>query len=725
MGPLTAEGQYVTTFPSFGEHAERRELQAGVLLCVEGDSDTDVFQIETGSFDVMRLTNDGLMAVATVGVGELVGEVVSALGGQRSATVKARETSTVASLTQSEFAEWLSSNEKAAAEVRAEARLRSNRSRAASVLANLFGLENQSVVDAIVDEIRWLTLGPGDQLFAQGDEADAAYLVLAGRMRVTATDPEGRSILYPEIVRGEIVGEMGILEDAPRSAGVEAIRETTLAMISRQAFERTTSAHPGLMIKVFRTVMDRVLHRHEPDSRARVVGVVSTLPANAIPATVVLEPFVDAVEEFGSTLHLSSANLGTLVRDVDGLGGAERIAEFLHEADVANDYVVLEGDTELTDWSVSVARQSDRFVVFTSAYPDTAEIERIRARLDLLSESQRAGAWIARVFPSGTDRPRRTPGLLASLSVGEVHNLRSGDSAHMARLGRLATGNGRGVVLGGGGAKGFAHIGALKALREAGVEYDRIGGASMGALVGAIAAKDVDCDQILDVSKSEFQKDLLDYTVPLVAILKAGKIAQRIEKEFGSWDIDDLWIPFFCVTVNLTKSELVVHRHGNLGRAVRASSAIPVALPPVPIDGDLHVDGGILDNIPVATMRSDNSIGTVIAVDVSTSGGPAAMSDYGPSVSGFAELKRRVRRKPSTYPDIGTTLMSSMLIGSSQAKRDSVAGGEVDLYIDLDLTGVGFLRFENHDAVADRGYVGAKQAIEDWQGQNPAVAERF
>ena len=154
---------------------------------------------------------------------------------------------------------------------------------------------------------------------------------------------------------------------------------------------------------------------------------------------------------------------------------------------------------------------------------------------------------------------------------------------------------------------------------------------------------------------------------------------------------------------------------GDLVTAIRASSALPVILPPVPIDGELHVDGGVLDNVPISTMAADSTIERIVAVDVSPPGGPAADDDYGLSVSGFEALRNKVSKKrTATHPDIAQTLMSSMLIGSSKAKFESVE--MADLYLDLDLGGVGLLTFENHAEVVARGYAEAARQIGVWIG---------
>lgn len=682
----------------FGPDAERRHLAEGDVLCEEGATDTDVFLIESGSLDVERATEEGQMVVATVGPGRLVGEVTNAMGGVRSATLRAAESTTVSVLSQSEFFSWLDTNPDQATMIATEARLRLNRTRAAGVLVQLFGLDNQEVVDAIVTELRWITLAPGDVLFDQHDIADAAYLVIAGRLHLHARDDEGETTLDLEIGRGEIVGEMGIIESAPRSAGARAIRETTLAMISKDSFEALTAAYPTLTLRVFHTIIDRLMHRHAPDDRARVVGFAVTAPGG----TTGIDAFVDAVSPFGRTLHLNAVNLGTYVRDPEGPGGAARVAEFLHESDVAHDYVLLEGDAELTPWAANVARQSDRYIVFCSAQPNGPERARIRAHLAELTPTQRESAWIARLH-EGTGRPHDSARFLDDFDVAEVHNVRAGSPEHFARIGRLATGNGIGVVLGGGGAKGLAHIGALRALREAGISYDRVGGASMGSVIGAFVGQDRSPDEMLAASAADFRTEVLDYTVPVVSLVKAEKLTAAVAKQFGGWDITDLWTPYYAVSTNLTTADLTVHRRGDLVTAIRASAAIPVVMPPVPINGELHVDGGVLDNVPVSAMAADNSVGTVIAIDVSPPGGPVAEDDYGLSVSGFGVLRSKLSRKrSSSHPDIGQTLMSSMLIGSSKAKIDSME--QVDLYLDLDLTGVGLLKFEHHADVVRRGH---------------------
>ena len=172
----------------------------------------------------------------------------------------------------------------------------------------------------------------------------------------------------------------------------------------------------------------------------------------------------------------------------------------------------------------------------------------------------------------------------------------------------------------------------------------------MGTVVAAAIALGLEGEELMELAEEQFHR-LLDYTLPIVSLVKGARISRNIEETFGSWDIEDLWLPFYCVSTNLTKSRLEVHRRGSTALAIRASVAIPGVLPPVPHEGDLLVDGGVLNNLPFEMMRDNSTIETIIAVDVAPDQGPRARADYGMSVSGFHALGASLRRRKSDYPE--------------------------------------------------------------------------
>ena len=185
------------------------------------------------------------------------------------------------------------------------------------------------------------------------------------------------------------------------------------------------------------------------------------------------------------------------------------------------------------------------------------------------------------------------------------------------RIARLITGRALGRVLSGGGARGFAHIGVLRALRDANMPVDAIGGTSIGAIIAAGYAAGWDCEEMVMRMRRSFvdTNPLNDYTLPLVSLVAGRKVRRLLQREFGDIDIENLQLPYYCVSANLTTSQSAVHRRGKLWFWLSASVAIPGVLPPVFSEHQIHVDGATINNLPVDAMRKQLR-GSVIAVDV-------------------------------------------------------------------------------------------------------------
>jgi len=301
-----------------------------------------------------------------------------------------------------------------------------------------------------------------------------------------------------------------------------------------------------------------------------------------------------------------------------------------------------------------------------------------------------------------------------------VVHVREGRAGDVARLARLASGHGYGLVLSGGGARGFAHLGVLRALEEMGVPVDAVAGCSMGSAIAGGIALDLHGEELLELAEQQFHR-LLDYTVPVVSLIKGQRISRNIDATLGDWDIEDLWLPFTCVSTNLTTSQLQIHRRGSASLAVRSSVAIPGVLPPVPFEGDLLVDGGVLNNMPFEVLRDDSTIETLIAVDVAPDRGPRATTDYGTSVSGFQALRSTLGRGRSDYPSVVSVLLRSMLAGAVRNQKDSMQDGSIDLLLTLHLSGVGLLDFERSREVAESGYEAAVPDIRTWAAGRPEL----
>jgi NTE family protein len=176
------------------------------------------------------------------------------------------------------------------------------------------------------------------------------------------------------------------------------------------------------------------------------------------------------------------------------------------------------------------------------------------------------------------------------------------------------------LVLGGGAARGFAHVGVIRALEQEKIPIDLVVGTSVGSLIGAIYAADLDSFDLEWTAFKLEKDDLLDYGV-LSAVMGMGlargdKLEEFVKSRVKVANIEDLKIPFAAVATDLNWGTKVVLDSGSVSRAVRASSAIPGVFQPVQHMGKILVDGGVVDNIPISVARAKGA-DIVVAVDIS------------------------------------------------------------------------------------------------------------
>ncbi len=707
-----------------GATARRLDLGPGDLLVAEGEGADEVFYVRSGSLEATRTTPSGEVRVGSVGADEIVGEVTVVAGGRRTATLRAVEPTEVAVIDRGDFEQWLGEHAEIADRVSAQARARIDRAQVAAMIAELVGDDDGDLVQRILDRVEWLRLGAGSVLFEQGDHSDAAYFIVTGRVMVAERRDDGAEHVVAELGRGEVVGELGLLDGAPRSATVRSVRDTTLARFPTSVFEELVMQSPGLMLHVARGILTRL--RRSPRRRVGRAASLAIAVTAPVDAGHLLETIVAEVQRFGSVRHLSSRRIDELlnrpaISQAEAANvGVPRLAEFMHEADVGNEHVVLETDPDLSPWTRRALRRADRALIVASARPSREERRHVEELLDELRDLPHVARMVALVHPPHTVRPSGTAAALAGLDVDEIVHVREGSVEAYERLARLASGHGIGLVLSGGGARGFAHIGVYHALRECGVPVDQVAGCSIGAPLAGGIALGVPDDEHVETAERQFHK-LLDYTLPMVSLIKGERISRNLEATFGDLDIEDTWLPFYCVSTNLTTSTLEVHRRGPMARAIRASVAIPGVLPPVPQDGELLVDGGVLNNLPFEQMRADGTMDTIIASDVAPRRGPRAKSDYGTSVSGVRALASAVTRRGPSYPTVSAVLLRSMLTGAVRHQQEAMRDGSIDLMLELHLPGIGLLDFERVREVARAGHDAALPDIRRWVEEQPWV----
>jgi lysophospholipid hydrolase len=222
------------------------------------------------------------------------------------------------------------------------------------------------------------------------------------------------------------------------------------------------------------------------------------------------------------------------------------------------------------------------------------------------------------------------------------------------RLARKLCGKSVGLVLGGGGARGIAQVGIIRALEEAGIAIDVIGGTSIGAFIGALYARDADVVPMYGRAKkfagrmASMWRFALDLTYPSASYTTGHEFNRGIFKTFGDCQIEDFWLEFYCNTTNISKSRSEIHTSGYAWRYVRASMSLAGLLPPLCDEGDLLLDGGYVDNLTVAHMKSLGA-NVIFAIDVGALDDDVPQS-FGDSLSGFWAVANRWNPF-SSYPN--------------------------------------------------------------------------
>ncbi len=509
---------------------------------------------------------------------------------------------------------------------------------------------------ALLARERRIVLEAGQPLFEAGEPAEALYIVNKGTLAVYIDRPGTGRHLLALIRQGEVIGEMAVISGGPRTASAVAIRDSELITVPAPEFRELQRRFPELARALNRLLVRRLRH-------TSLGGTTSEPKTNAvIPAS----KGVDA-EAFARRLAEELERTGASVHVVPP-GDDDTPAPDLARLEAAHDHVFLCGDLKHREWSDMCARQADRIIALVPAdgsldprFPRTLLAERAAHQLANLVLLHRAPA----------ERPLRTTGQwLDTLNPSRHFHLRAKARRDWQHLARVIAGTSVGLVLSGGGARAFAHIGVLRALEEARIPIDFIGGSSMGAIIAACHASGWSADTIVERfrASSLVTNPLSDYSLPLIGLVRGKRVERLLESAFGDSHIPDLWRPFFCVSTNLTTATVHVHRRGKLREALRASVSLPGILPPVSTPEGVLVDGGVMENLPIETMRVVNS-GPIVAVDVTRD---LAITPQWLKQVRSASLLSRILNPP-----IVSILMRAGTVGNEDRARDQLAAAEL------------------------------------------------
>jgi predicted acylesterase/phospholipase RssA/CRP-like cAMP-binding protein len=603
-----------------------------------------------------------------------------------------------------------------------------------------FAALDEATRSELAGRLEPVNVAAGQVIFRQGDAGDGLYLVVSGRLRVSVAGEgpgDGPDRMLYDLGRGAIVGEMALLTDRPRAATVHAVRDSDLLLLRVSSFTSLMERSPALVTGMIRLLVDRLLavdqllitdRPQAPPPGGHTIAVACAGRNSRAAALVAgqLEAHLAAqLARAGSVFRVDAdvvaRQLGPNAAQASpGDPGRAELIGWLHGIERTHDRVIYQPDAQDTAWSRLCLSQSDVVLLVASATDDPA-IGAVEARA-LATSSLRCE--LALLHPADLAPSSVTASWLARRPVADHHHLRADRPGDVARLARMITGTGCGLVLGGGGARGLAHLGVIRALEEAGVPIDVVGGTSIGAIMAGLCARGLpDSERVRRVMHiARTGRRLVTPTLPLIALSAGRRVDQILTEHLTSVPIEDLPVGFFCVSASLTRAEAIIHERGPLWTAVRASLALPGIYPPVYADGDLLIDGGAVDNLPVGVMRDRVGVGSVIAVDVASETEPLTVAPYGPGMSGWRVLGRRLNPFTPAHPVPGIAEILNRSTGLSQIRRRRAAldDARVDLVLHPPVARLRTLDFNGGIALIDAGYRYAADAL-----AKSGLAEQF
>ncbi|XP_008829408.1 patatin-like phospholipase domain-containing protein 7 isoform X5 [Nannospalax galili] len=725
-------------------------VPAGTIVSKQGDQDVNILFVVSGLLHVYQRKIDSLedTCLFLTHPGEMVGQLAVLTGEPLMFTIRANRDCSFLSISKAHFYEIM-------------------RKRPDIVLgvAHTVVKRMSSFVRQIDFALDWMEVEAGRAIYRQGDKSDCTYIVLSGRLRSVIRKDDGKKRLAGEYGRGDLVGVVETLTHQARATTVHAVRDSELAKLPAGALTSIKRRYPQVVTRLIHLLGEKILgslqqgsatgHQlgiHTASSKwdlgnpAVNLSTVAAMPVSEdVPLTAFALELQHALSAIGPVLLLTSDNIK------QRLGSAAldsiheyRLSSWLGQQEDIHRIVLYQTDSTLTPWTQRCIRQADCILIvgLGEQEPTVGELERmlentaVRAQKQLILLHKEEGPVPARTVEWLNMRswcsghlhlccPRRVFSKRSLPKLVEMYTRvfqRPPDRhSDFSRLARVLTGNAIALVLGGGGARGCAQVGILKALAECGIPVDMVGGTSIGAFMGALFAEERSYSQMRIRAKqwaedmTSMVKTILDLTYPITSMFSGTGFNSSISSIFRDRQIEDLWLPYFAITTDITASAMRVHTDGSLWRYVRASMSLSGYMPPLcdPKDGHLLMDGGYINNLPADVARSMGAK-VVIAIDVG-SRDETDLTNYGDSLSGWWLLWKRwnplaTKVKVLNMAEIQTRLAYVCCVRQLEMVKNSdyceYLRPPIDSYRTLD--------FGKFDEISEVGYQHGRTIFDIW-----------
>ncbi len=462
-------------------------------------------------------------------------------------------------------------------------------------------------IPSIIQHFEWMSLPGGWTLMRDGEEARNLYIVTAGSIGTMVTDASGSEYMANQLTPGQTIGEFGVLTGEKRIGTLIALRDTELLRISGETFLELAEAFPVIMENLARILGYRVYDLMR--------GKRNLDEWRSVPKTIAILPLGDRApcHQVAQQLKIALGAGGKRIRLLDG-ECQDKNSEWFYAVEAEHDQVLYVAEDLTSRWAQQSLRQADRILFVARADSEPPQDQSIDP---FVRKGARRFVELALVHPADASVAVGAVDWVSAIKPDYHYNVRENNRADIARVGRFLSGRAVGLVLAGGGARGFAHLGVLRALEEAGITIDHIGGTSMGGIIGAGVALGWSREELKERMHASFvvQNPLGRLTFPAISLFGGKRVQHLLEDNFRDIHLEELWLPFFCVSSNLTAGREIIQRRGLLWQALRASVAIPGIMPPVVSKGDVLVDGAVINNFP-ADIMAEMRRGPIIGIDV-------------------------------------------------------------------------------------------------------------
>lgn len=589
----------------------------------------------------------------------------------------------------------------------------------------IFSKLDEEINNQLMNKCSLIKLTYGDVLLRQGDKPSAIYLLIHGKLTVSVTTTTNPLKPLGHIDEGEMIGELAALANEPYPYTVKAIRDCIIYKLSQKDFLDLCQRYPSCILEAVQPLISRsnnILQEIPNEDRHKSTVI---MPANKhVSMSIFAGKFIDILKQHTDIILFSDyLTEYDTTNDIDALRQKINHLEENKKLPQIIIYLLKSSHSPLAKIALDKA---EKIYLVANALTEPLIDLMLKEYIHKNTVETTLLPDLIITHPPTTQMPRHTSAWLQLTSFNMHHHVKLDATKHFERLLRFIQGKPYGLVLGGGGTRGWGHIGTIKALCDQEYPIDFIGGTSVGAIIGACYAMRESYEDTYSkfskiVSTSKNSISWRSVTLPIISIFDSKSFTNANREVFENIFIEDLWLPYFCVSSNLSNYSEEIHRSGLLWEKTRASSSLPGLIPPMLIDGEIHFDGGLLNNLPVDIMwQLIGKKGKVIGVELNSSMQDNHRYSF-PPILAFKQAittKMGMNKDDYKFPRFVDIFMRGLLVGSSAKAKQN--GQSATILVNLSLRKFRLLKYSHKQAqkMIEIGFVETISKLHQYQNRN-------